>query len=142
MPVPPGASQSESAKLALEKLPAHLGEFLTTLQGYTPKPFARVPAKETPDVAENVQGNILTSYEGMTHGLTALVRFDTTQAARAFVKDLPVTADKAAQTTKVPLNVALTFAGLKTLGLSASELATFPKEFRDGMEARAVCSAT
>lgn len=137
VPVPPGASQTEALKLVLEKLPTHLGEFLTTLRGYTPKPFARVPAQETPDVAENVQGNILTSYEGMTHGLTALVRFDTTQAARAFVKDLPVTADKDAQTTPVPLNVALTFAGLKTLGLSASELATFPKEFRDGMEARA-----
>jgi Dyp-type peroxidase family len=137
VPVPPGVSQADALKVALERLPAHLAAFLSTLQGYTPKPFARVAAKETPEIAENVQGNILTSYEGMTHGLTALVRFDTTAAARAFVRDLRVTADKDAKKTAVPLNVALTFAGLRTLGLSATELASFPKEFRDGMEARA-----
>jgi Dyp-type peroxidase family len=137
VPIAPGGSREDALKLALQKLPAHLAAFLTTLQGYSPRPFARIPSQETPEIAENVQGNILTSYEGMTHGLTALVRFDTTAAARAFVKDLRVTADKDAKTTPVPLNVALTFAGLKTLGLSASELASFPKEFREGMEARA-----
>jgi Dyp-type peroxidase family len=139
VPVPPGVSPEKALELARRQLPKHLADFLDTLQGYKPKTLPRVAAtKETPDVAENVQGNILTSYEGMTHGLTALVRFDTTAAARAFVRDLRVTPDKdAKKENAVPLNVALTFAGLRTLGLSATELASFPKEFRDGMEARA-----
>lgn len=137
IPIPDQKTQAEALEIALGKLPAHLRTFLETLRDSAPKHEPPPAKEETPDVAENVQGNILTPYEGMTHGLTALVRFDTMLTARAFVKDLPVTADKDAKRTDVPVNVALTFAGLKTLGLSASELAQFPKEFRDGMEARA-----
>jgi Dyp-type peroxidase family len=37
----------------------------------------------------------------------------------------------------VDTNVAFTFAGLRRLGVSATDLASFPKEFGEGMEARA-----
>jgi Dyp-type peroxidase family len=90
-------------------------------------------------LADDLQGNVLTEYSGMTHGCLAFVRFDTPAAGRALLRHLAplVTTDAQAAATATGINVSLTMNGLMSLGLSEAELSRFPKEFRDGMEARA-----
>jgi Dyp-type peroxidase family len=131
-------SPEEVLKKAIDQLPDELRQPLQTMQ-------AKAMPKVTPDpeeegaLAEDLQGNVLTEYEDITHGCLALVRFDTKAAGRALLSELAplVTTDAAAATATEALNVSLTMNGLATLGLSETELAQFPKEFREGMEARA-----
>jgi Dyp-type peroxidase family len=82
------------------------------------------------------------------HGCLLLARVADPVAARAFLRDKligfvtrhggdPKSAHAASGRVGVYTNVAFTFEGLRQLGLSDTELARFPKEFREGMEARA-----
>ncbi len=90
-------------------------------------------------LGQNVQANILTPYEKMTHGAVVLLGFDDSAAAKQFLGGMwrEVTRDEDAATASVGVNVALTFSGLRTLGLSGPELESFPREFQEGMRERA-----
>lgn len=92
-----------------------------------------------------IQGGILEPYKRVSHGCLLLARVEEPAAARAFIGSLAgtITTEKHAATrddrssTETYLNVAFTANGLANLGVSPSQLRRFPKEFRDGMEARA-----
>ena len=104
-----------------------------------------VPA-EKPRNPHEIQGNVLTGYEGVTHGCALLGRFESAAGAVAFIERW-----KNALTTEVGsaspsdfglspgtrLNLALTVNGLASLGVSTAELSLFPKEFLEGFAARA-----
>jgi Dyp-type peroxidase family len=89
----------------------------------------------------NVQGGIVTAYEGTTHGCLMLMAFDDAAAGARFLgKLLPhISHDGVQPTDQQPIvtNVAVTCEGLRALGLSESQLDYFPQEFREGMDARA-----
>ncbi len=97
------------------------------------------PAKQASADAlqKDVQGNILTGYKHMTHGCLLLMRLGEPEAAHNFVQSLKSKVTTHNANGDIALNFALTYHGLKTLGLPEAELAKFPKEFREGMEARA-----
>ena len=95
-----------------------------------------------PVVQADLQGNILCGYgRKYAHGLFLFFRIDSPPAFGQWLDDHVGTI-----TTAVPwgepappstLNVALTCDGLSAMGLPAEALATFPTDFRQGMEARA-----
>jgi Dyp-type peroxidase family len=88
---------------------------------------------------EDVQGGILRSYEGITHGVLLLLSFDGPDAAARFLDRVSgqVTTYAHAPGAKGFSNVAFTPAGLRACGLEDSELELFPEEFRQGMADRA-----
>ena len=114
-----------------------------------PDQLSAFEAERTPSVParvllnpQTVQGNILTSYsvEKLSHGCFALVRFKSAQSGHAFIGR--VAPELTRETSPkgegdIKLNLALTFVGLRTLGLTKDELARFPKEFQEGLESRA-----
>jgi Dyp-type peroxidase family len=90
----------------------------------------------------DVQGGILGSFAGVSHGVLLLFAFDSCAAGAGLLQRLipMVTTDAAAASLKprdVAVTVALTYEGLRALGLSEQQLAWFAPEFREGMEARA-----
>ena len=86
---------------------------------------------------EKIQGNILSEYEKITHGCLLLLRLGSPASARSFLDSLRSRVTTAADQGDTTLNIAITYNGLKTLGLSDADLVKFPKEFREGMQARA-----
>ena len=104
-----------------------------------------VPALPTttpvPEHESQVQAGILQGYpDTLNHGCLLLIAFDSRSAAanflNAIVNNITVqTADYKA--LNASLNLAFTVDGLRVLGLSDDQLAVFPMEFREGMEARA-----
>ena len=107
---------------------------------------------ERPTVSDDeLQGGIVSPYKRVSHGCMLLARVVNPAAARAFIGQLAavVTRESASaafaawvqnggdEPDTILRNVAFTFNGLKQLGLTDSMLAPLPKEFRDGMEARA-----
>ncbi|HET9930627.1 MAG TPA: hypothetical protein VFQ35_08065, partial [Polyangiaceae bacterium] len=109
----------------------------------TDKP--EVPAEE-PRNPHEIQGNVLTGYEDVTHGCALLGRFESPAGALKFIERW-----KEALTTEegrgsplglglsagTRMNLALTSNGLASLGVASEELALFPKEFQEGLAARA-----
>jgi Dyp-type peroxidase family len=101
----------------------------------------RAPAK--PDRLkyrnEDIQGGILTSYPNITHGCLVLIGVTSAVQGRQFLEWLrPQVSTEGAQPEQgIFLNVVLTLQGLRRLGVPERELEAFPKEFREGMEARA-----
>jgi Dyp-type peroxidase family len=87
----------------------------------------------------NVQGGILKPYPKVTHGCLLLARVEDAAAARGFIGQMAgrITRDDGHPDDGVYMNVAFTFSGLEQLGVKESDLARFPKEFREGMDARA-----
>lgn len=96
----------------------------------------------------DVQGSILTPYAspegGTTHGCVALLRFRGRAMGSAFLAQVAssLTTEPADPSRPIPLdsplvNLGLTYAGLRSLGLDAQLLSTFPQEFREGLERRA-----
>src|SRR5450432_653612 len=84
----------------------------------------------------DVQGLILRSY-GMDALRVFALRVDHPSEARIALGKLPLT--NGAPWEQKPdfcVNLALTFSGLKTLGLPESSLSTFPEEFRLGAAQR------
>jgi len=123
----------------LPKIHPGLRTLLDQMRDKKPVPRGILPPPAPPGI-DDVQGNVLAPYSPnspMTHGCFVLVRFDGTEAARNFLQGLPITTARSAEARDEGLNVALTFNGLRTLGLTEKALARFPKEFREGMEARA-----
>ena len=88
----------------------------------------------------NIQGDILYAYKGTTHGALLLIRLgESLDESRKFLDGLPVTTASDVQNgePEKTLNLFFTIDGLRRLGLPADWIARLPKEFRDGMEARA-----
>lgn len=95
------------------------------------------PTRPDPDRSQ-VQGNILEPYTGMTHGCLVLLRIADAARAKPFLDALASRVTVASTPPGGPtLNLAFSFRGLQALGLPADELRRLPKEFREGMEARA-----
>jgi Dyp-type peroxidase family len=97
---------------------------------------------------KNVQSGILSRFETVTagedsnathtRGALLFLRFPTAQGGKDFLKAIaPRITSEADRNKKFTLNVALSCAGLKALGLTQEHLAEFPREFSEGMEARA-----
>jgi Dyp-type peroxidase family len=87
----------------------------------------------------DLQGNILRGYH-FPHAAYLFVEVKKAEAGRRLLRELidPVTTEEE-WSHKPPwtLNVALTAAGLKAIGLEKAARRKFPKEFRDGMRERA-----
>jgi hypothetical protein len=94
---------------------------------------------------ESIQSGILTDYLPVTtHGVMALVQCDSRESFGAFLSFMSgaITTEResvqhAGSAGKLWVNLGLTYRGLERLGLPESVLQQFPKEFREGMEARA-----
>ena len=90
-----------------------------------------------------LQGGILYPYRQVTHGCLLLATVDDAEKARQFIaefaqrvtKDADVPRNRDAATA-IYKNIAFTFSGLQKQ-VPASVLARLPKEFREGMDARA-----
>jgi hypothetical protein len=87
--------------------------------------------------AADIQGGILTSYDGITHGCLVMVSIGDRAQAQAFIDRLAVTTEGGTPADGIYVNIAFTIQGLRRLGLPEPEIERFPKEFREGMEARA-----
>ncbi|WP_169544417.1 Dyp-type peroxidase [Sneathiella aquimaris] len=87
----------------------------------------------------DVQGGILNSYGATDTGYLMLLQFSDEKKAKAFLKNRKKELTTAGELVdkKVYCNFSLTYRGLKALGLNEPVLRQFPKEFREGMEARA-----
>jgi Dyp-type peroxidase family len=88
-----------------------------------------------PDLCD-IQGNILTGYGSCATAYVFLSVHDAA-AAKAWLADLApqVTTAKAVR-PGLTLNVAVTYAGLRALGVPEASLATFPDAFKAGMANR------
>jgi deferrochelatase/peroxidase EfeB len=94
---------------------------------------------------DSIQGGILTDYPVTTHGAVALVQCDTRESwgeflayiAMQITSELERVRSRDEKTARPWVNLGLTFRGLERLGLPDGVLQQFPKEFREGMEARA-----
>ena len=96
------------------------------------------PTVDTPPAITDVQGGILRSYADVTHGALVLLRVDNAALALDTLAHWPVTSEALADDgRRLRFNVALTFQGLRALGVSPARLDRLPQEFIDGMEARA-----
>ena len=91
-----------------------------------------------------VQAGILSSFKrpptATVHGALVLLRVEDAALALAWLANGPISSEASAssQSGDDPvISVALTFPGLVALGLPASQRQKFPREFIDGMEARA-----
>ncbi|HET8931910.1 MAG TPA: hypothetical protein VFN67_00650 [Polyangiales bacterium] len=124
------------------QLPAEAGKWLQSL---TERGLPRVPSPHqhvelsSADL-DNIQGNILTPYDGVTEGDLVLVQCEGPQERAALLEHLSkvVFTQGAAMAGGDPLriNVGMTYAGLMRMGLDASVYMALPLEFRQGMEAR------
>ncbi|MEZ5598938.1 MAG: Dyp-type peroxidase [Pseudomonadales bacterium] len=87
---------------------------------------------------DDVQGGILRSYEA-NYGCLMLFSQESPQAARQFLRDFraQVTTGAHESDDGIYRNLAFTFQGLQRLGADDDLLAAMPKEFREGMSARA-----
>jgi len=87
-----------------------------------------------------IQATILRPRPAPYFGTHVILRVDDPKAGRAFLRRLTPYIDSAAGSrigANVWLSVAITYAGLKALGVPADSLQSFPETFRVGMAARA-----
>ena len=102
---------------------------------------------DPPFDASQIQKGLLTGYDSpdapITHGALLLMQVTDPEKARLFIEGFPVDWEGTkASTPGGPFddlisNIALTFDGLKQLGVPKGELDLLPKEFREGMSERA-----
>ncbi len=89
----------------------------------------------------NIQGNILRGYASFPHAQFLYLSIHSADDARALLRQLlntdSVTPAQWRVKPDATLNVALTFEGLRALGLPEESLASFPAEFQQGMKRRA-----
>jgi Dyp-type peroxidase family len=113
---------------------------------HRPQPLERVPVPTRSHGAtavrqNDLQGNILCGYgRGFGHGLYLFARVEKHEAARAWIAGQVPSIRTAVPWRHPPadtLNLAFTFEGLRALRVDEQVLATFPVEFREGMEKRA-----
>ena len=141
------------ATAAIAAAPAFAGETLTAAAETVVRSHTAAPALDL----NEIQGNILSGFNKDFAAFVA-VQFPTAKAGRAWLAAL---APQIASATEVSafntafravtaragsaqpalaatwLNIAFTYPGLKALGVTATDLAHFPSEFRSGMVARA-----
>jgi Dyp-type peroxidase family len=89
---------------------------------------------------DDVQATVLRQRPAPYFGTHVLLRVDDPEAGRALLRRLTPHVDSAAewwQATDAWLAVAISFAGLRALGLPEGSLQSFPEAFRVGMAARA-----
>lgn len=110
-----------------------------SLPGARPRPGYEDYPPASPEIAAEVQGGILTPYDGVTHGVVLLLSFDHPTAAMDFLDsvDDEVTPHGWPSNTTFFCNVAFTAAGLRACGVPEDDLELFPEEFRQGMAERA-----
>jgi Dyp-type peroxidase family len=89
----------------------------------------------------SIQGNILRGYASFHHARFVYLIIHDASDARSFIQALLddgyVTPGQWQEKPEAALNLAVTFDGLRALGLPEESLATFPPEFREGMKVRA-----
>ncbi len=96
----------------------------------------RLPRK--PPAPEDLQIGLLREGPPCSHGLLVLLRLtDVAEARRWLAAQLPALARGDGTPGNPVLNLALTLPGLRKLGVSQATLALLPREFCEGMEARA-----
>lgn len=87
---------------------------------------------------ETVQAGILTFLEDCGHGVLAFLAFPSAAGLAAFLANVqPSSHGSKLPDDKIRINLALTVEGLRTAGLTESELASLPEEFVLGMASRA-----
>ena len=89
----------------------------------------------------NIQGNILRGYASFPHAQFLYLSIHSADDARTLLRQLlntdSVTPAQWRVKPDATLNVALTFEGLRALGLPEESLSSFPAEFQQGMRRRA-----
>ncbi len=89
----------------------------------------------------NIQGNILRGYASFPHAQFLYLSIHSADDARTLLRQLlntdSVTPAQWRMKPDATLNVALTFEGLRALGLPEESLSSFPAEFQQGMRRRA-----
>jgi deferrochelatase/peroxidase EfeB/lysophospholipase L1-like esterase len=104
-----------------------------------PPPPLPTETDEIPNYdSSDVQGGIINAYESVKSGWIVLIQVDTPEFASALLERLTglVTKEDTADKS-FSINIALTYEGLRAAGLTEKQLALFPQDFRQGMEARA-----
>ncbi|MBB2485803.1 hypothetical protein H5407_11285 [Mitsuaria sp. WAJ17] len=107
---------------------------------FQPPPRSLRPCRppREPPAPEQLQAGLLRPDPDASHGLLLLLKFSAPETARRWlVSQLPALERQAATPEQPVLNLALTEAGLRKLGPGAETLARLPREFCEGMEARA-----
>lgn len=112
-----------------------------------PVPSAKDPRRAAPPLpdtypvfdAADVQGGILRPIDGATHAVLMLLAIDDPGQAVGFFRyliDHVTREDTGLVPGDVAVSAAISYEGLRVAGLTEDELALFPEEFREGMEAR------
>jgi Dyp-type peroxidase family len=82
----------------------------------------------------DIQGLVLKGYGRMTHTRYVLLRVDDRARAKAWLADIaPEISDGNHSAQRTCLNVALTYPGLRALGMRDDNLRQFAREFREGL---------
>lgn len=120
--------------------------FKTELDWFEQAPMKPLPsrcpaagkAQRPSPAADEIQGGIRQPYDANV-GCLVLLQVLQAPAAREFLLQFKdsITADEGKTEHGIYYNIAFTAEGLRQLGAPQSELQQFPKEFRDGMAARA-----
>lgn len=101
------------------------------MAGATMAETALIPTREVLEV-DDIQGLIRRGYSNLRSARFLLLAVADAARARAYLRDLKVT--PAAQSPQdVAIHVCFTYPGLVALELPGSALATFPREFKEGM---------
>ncbi|MFL5345420.1 MAG: Dyp-type peroxidase [Hyalangium sp.] len=108
-------------------------------------PFLRKRPRIDPRRPQSdIQGLVLHGYKIMDAACFLLLRIEEPSKARRWLREIlpevTTSSDKSSEQRsawKTSLNLALTWSGLKALGLPQAALDTFPTEFQEGMPARA-----
>jgi Dyp-type peroxidase family len=121
---------------------ARFAKQLAWFEAQLPQPPRPAPPAPTLDLRD-VQGGILGSYPAqVTHGCLLLLHVDNAAAGAKLLSDLLPQlwchADELPEdpSQKVLTTVAVSAEGLRALGLGDDDLERFPRDFREGMEAR------
>src|SRR5262245_25019774 len=90
---------------------------------------------------DDIQHILLTRTPALT-GRYVFLKFGSAEAGRAWLREILTTVRSAAdvgvdESNRSWVTVALTWNGMRALGLDEETLATFPAEFQQGMAARA-----
>jgi hypothetical protein len=114
------------------------GEPVENVRKRPPPPQKRPDPGTDPDI----QGGILRSYPGVTHGVLLLLNFTNAASAKACLDWIVSNVTRDSDSTVGPpgkpfVNVGYTLAGLRAAGVDEEDLALFPEEYRQGMSARA-----
>jgi hypothetical protein len=130
----------EGDEVAIAKsLPAPVLQWLRQVLALgNPPPTAKTESLVEAKLA-NIQGNIIEPYKSPAlYGAVVLVQCHSAEAVRKLLSTLkPGVTHAQSPDAEVRVNLALSYGALQRLGLSESTLMLFPKEFREGMEARA-----